>query len=238
MIFGVILGASKVEEQIIRKCLSKLTAYYTEEKLEIETFSTAAALLVQLEKTDLLDMAIIDVTSSQALEIARMIRRDFSQAEILVIADISVSPMRYMHPSIRASALLLRPIERGWENALRDFYEVLLTKNCKEQKKDVLWIENRDDTFRIPFAQIYYLEAREKKIFIRTKLEEFGVNGTIERFTEQLPENFVRCHRSFIVNMEYITQIKLSENILYLGNRLFVPVSRSYRGIFKRHKNV
>lgn len=57
----------------------------------------------------------------------------------------------------------------------------------------------------------------------------------MEKLAEELPENFVKCHRSFIVNEEHITKIKLNENLLYLGRDLFVPVSRSYRGLFKRN---
>lgn len=237
MILGVMLDSKKEEEQIIRRYLSDLTAHYTEEKLEIKVFHKSGSLIMQLKELDMLDVAIIDVTLPGALEGTRLLRRKFSTTEILVIADISISPMEYMHPSIRASSLLLRPMPLGWKNAVRDFFEQLLIKNRKENLKNVLWIENRNGTFRIPFEQIYYLEAREKKVFIRMRMEELGTGGTIEKLSEQLPENFMRCHRSFIVNTDCISCIKLSENMLYLRDGLFVPVSRSYRGAFKRYLN-
>ena len=188
-------------------------------------------------KVALLDMAVIDVTMQGALQAAQLIRKQFTQAEILVIADVSVSPMKYMHPSIRASALLLRPQTAAWEETLHDFYEELpaISVNRKKEQTNELWIKNKAGRFRIPFEQIYYLEAREKKVFIRTRQAEFGVAETMEKLAEQLPENFVKCHRSFIVNEEHITKIKLNENLLYLGRDLFVPVSRSYRGLFKRN---
>ena len=121
---------------------------------------------------------------------------------------------------------------------MRDFYEQLpAVREQQESQRNVLWIKNREGTFRIPFEQIYYLEAREKKVFVRTRQEEFGVGETIERLAEQLPENFVRCHRSFVVNEEHITQIRLSENLLYLGKELFVPISRTCKERFKGHVN-
>ena len=109
---------------------------------------------------------------------------------------------------------------------MRDFYEQLpAVREQQESQKNVLWIKNREGIhFRIAFEQIYYLEAREKKVFIRTRQEEFGVGETMEKLAEQLPENFVRCHRSFVVNAEHITQIRLSESLLYLGKELFVPI--------------
>ena len=101
----------------------------------------------------------------------------------------------------------------------------------------MLQIDSGREIFRIPFGQIYYLEAREKKVFIRMRMEELAINGTMEKLSERLPENFLRCHRSFIVNMDYISQIKLAENMLYLREGLFVPVSRSYKATVKRQLN-
>lgn len=238
MIFGIMLDSNQQEEQRIRQYLRKLTAYYTDEKLELKVLHGFTSFVEEVQKAGLLDVAIIDVTMQGALEAARLLRRQFAKIEILVIADVSVSPVQYMHPSIRASALLLRPESMVWEDTMRDFYEQLpAVREQQESQRNVLWIKNREGTFRIPFEQIYYLEAREKKVFVRTRQEEFGVGETMERLAEQLPENFVRCHRSFVVNEEHITQIRLSESLLYLGKELFVPISRTYKEKFKRHVN-
>lgn len=237
MIFGVMLNPDGAEERKIRRIFSELTAYYTDEELEIKTFHKSSLMLMQLEEAELLDVAIIDVTLPGALEGARLIRKRFTKTEILVIADVSISPMEYIHPSIRASSLLLRPMTDSWKVAIQDFFNLLLKKDGEENQSNVLWIENRSGTFRVPFEQIYYLEAREKKVFVRTRMEEFGISGTIEKLADQLPKNFMRCHRSFIVNRDCITQIKLSENLLYLREDLFVPVSRSYKSAFKRQSN-
>ena len=238
MIFGIMLDSNQQEEQRIRQYLRKLTAYYTDEKLELKVLHGFTSFVEEVQKAGLLDVAIIDVTMQGALEAARLLRRQFAKIEILVIADVSVSPVQYMHPSIRASALLLRPESMVWEDTMRDFYEQLpAVREQQESQKNVLWIKNREGTFRIPFEQIYYLEAREKKVFIRTRQEEFGVGETMEKLAEQLPENFVRCHRSFVVNAEHITQIRLSESLLYLGKELFVPISRTYKERFKGHVN-
>ena len=232
------LDSNQQEEQRIRQYLRKLTAYYTDEKLELKVLHGFTSFVEEVQKAGLLDVAIIDVTMQGALEAARLLRRQFAKIEILVIADVSVSPVQYMHPSIRASALLLRPESMVWEDTMRDFYEQLpAVREQQESQRNVLWIKNREGTFRIPFEQIYYLEAREKKVFVRTRQEEFGVGETMERLAEQLPENFVRCHRSFVVNEEHITQIRLSESLLYLGKELFVPISRTYKERFKGHVN-
>lgn len=234
MIFGVILDPDEQERERIHQYLSKFTAYHTDEELQLKTFQKSSLLLSQLESADLLDLAVVDVTMEGGFEAARAIRKMFPTVEIMIVADVTVSPMKYMCPSIRASALLLRPVSPGWEDAVREFF-FLLADQEKEDKNDTLWIENRKGIFRVPFDQICYLEAREKKVFVRTLVEEMGIAGTLEKLAEKLPDNFKRCHRSFIVNTEHIVQIKLSENQLNLRGGLFVPISRSYRNLFKRN---
>lgn len=235
MIFGVILDPDEQERERIHQYLSKFTAYHTDEELQLKTFQKSSLLLSQLESADLLDLAVVDVTMEGGFEAARTIRKRFPTAEIMIVADVTVSPMKYMCPSIRASALLLRPVSPGWEDAIQEFFFLLLADQEREDKNDTLWIENRKGIFRVPFDQICYLEAREKKVFVRTLVEEMGIAGTLEKLAEKLPENFKRCHRSFIVNTEQIVQIKLSENQLNLRGGLLVPISRSYRNLFKRN---
>ena len=234
MIFGLILDPDEQERERIHQYLSKFTAYHTDEELQLKTYQKSSLLLSQLESADLLDLAVVDVTMEGGFEAARAIRKMFPTAEIMIVADVTVSPMKYMCPSIRASALLLRPVSPGCEDAVREFF-FLLADQEKEDKNNTLWIENRKGIFRVPFDQICYLEAREKKVFVRTLVEEMGIAGTLEKLAEKLPDNFKRCHRSFIVNTEHIVQIKLSENQLNLRGGLFVPISRSYRNLFKRN---
>lgn len=233
MIFCVMLDSDEKEITRICKYLSEFTAYYTDEELQIKKTDKSSLLLSELDAADILDLAVIDVTIDGGFEAARRVRKTFPSAEIMIIADASVSPTKYMCPSIRAAALLLRPASYGWEDAIQEFFFLLFVDQRRKDESNTLIIENRKGIFRVPFVQICYLEAREKKVFIRTQAEELGITGTIEKLAEMLPPNFKRCHRSFIVNTEQIIRISFKENLLYLRSGLFVPVSRSYRNVFK-----
>lgn len=235
MIYGVILDSHEQESKQMYGYLSKFTAYHTDEELQVKLFKKSSLLLHQLETADMLDLAVVDITMSGGLEAARTIRKKYPSTEIMIVADITISPMRYMCPSIRASALLLRPVSVDWENAVQDFFCLLLASQKMKENRNMLWIENRNGIFRVPYDQICYVEAREKKVFVRTLSEEMGFAGTMEKLAEILPENFKRCHRSFIVNVDQIMKISFREGLLYLRGGLLVPVSRSYRSVFKRN---
>jgi two-component system, LytTR family, response regulator len=89
----------------------------------------------------------------------------------------------------------------------------------------------------IPVEEIHYLEAADDYVKIHTKDGSHLKNKTMGHFEKVLnPQQFVRTHRSFLVNVQEITRIDPYEKenhlaILKSGSR--VPVSKSGYGKLK-----
>ena len=83
----------------------------------------------------------------------------------------------------------------------------------------------------IPVAQVQYLEAADDYVKIITAEGNFLKKKTMQYFEESLPpQEFIRIHRSYIVNAQLITRIDLHEKdshlaLLTTGQRL--PVSKA-----------
>jgi two-component system LytT family response regulator len=83
----------------------------------------------------------------------------------------------------------------------------------------------------IPVQDVYFLEAADDYVKVHTQEGSFLKNKTLNHFEKTLdPQQFVRSHRSFIVNVQQITRIDPYEKdnhiaILKSGGR--VPVSRN-----------
>ena len=83
----------------------------------------------------------------------------------------------------------------------------------------------------IPAQDIYFLEAADDYVKVHTQEGSFLKNKTMNHFEKTLdPQQFVRSHRSYIVNIQQITRIDPYEKdnhiaILKSGGR--VPVSRN-----------
>lgn len=79
--------------------------------------------------------------------------------------------------------------------------------------------------------EVHYLEAADDYVKIHTKDGAFIKNRTMANFEQLLdPQQFVRCHRSYMVNVQFITRIDPYEKESYLailktGEQ--VPVSKS-----------
>ena len=59
-----------------------------------------------------------------------------------------------------------------------------------------------------------------------TKTESFTDQAGIQEIDAHLPDIFVQCHRSCIVNLSHIT--KKDGNTIYLSNKTTQTISRRY----------
>jgi hypothetical protein len=104
--------------------------------------------------------------------------------------------------------------------------------------KLVVTIKTEDGWIPMPFSEVIYLEAKEKKTFVNGKEHSGTHKNTLQEFEFLLPKDyFIRCHRSFIVNVNHIKEIfpdTHSTFILSMNNGDRVPVSQSYSSYFRR----
>ena len=238
MVSMFVFDKDKEEMQKLVKQSKESFAYCSEEELHIVSASDPAKGEEVVQKKDLIDTAFFDVTSEKGLTLTRDFRQFYELSEILVIADMQISPMQYLTPDIRAASLLLRPFtEEQSKDTITKFFKAYCRGREVKNEEKKLVVENRQGKIAIPYSSIYYIEVREKKIYVRLKEKEYSKYETMENIIAELPEDFVRCHRSFVVNTNYINRIKLSENTIYLEDDIMVPLSRSYKSQLKEFMN-
>lgn len=83
----------------------------------------------------------------------------------------------------------------------------------------------------IPTAAVYFLEAYDDYVKVHTEDKHFLKKKTMNYFENSLSsKDFVRIHRSFIININYLTKIESFEKNSYratLTNGSVVPISRT-----------
>ena len=236
-----VLAYSQIAQDVneLSSTAREVIAQISEDYWEIKQIFNLEELRLYLSEKPLVHLIIYDICDKFSLEFLLEIRKVYYQARIMILADASVSPMEYIKPGLQASSLLLKPWTRQQVySVLYDFFGeyIEFSEREKSDGHDSYVIETRESTINIPFNQIYFFEAREKKIYVCTGKEDYGFYTTIDKLTEELPDNFIRCHRGFIVNSKKIKKIALSQNIIYLSDGFDVPLSRSYKAALKGMK--
>ena len=99
--------------------------------------------------------------------------------------------------------------------------------DARAKDQDVLTYQKNRALCSVPYREVLALESKGHTIQIcaRDGRTDRAFHGRLDEWEEKLPEEFVRVHKSYIVNMRYIDRID-RKNVLLQGGRA-VPISRS-----------
>ena len=83
------------------------------------------------------------------------------------------------------------------------------------------------DIMLIHPRRILYVESRLRKAHIHAIDGVHETYSSLSKIEERLPQSFVRCHKSFLVNIDYAKKLERDRIILMSGET--VPVSQRHR---------
>ncbi|HEX7905629.1 MAG TPA: response regulator [Chitinophagaceae bacterium] len=114
------------------------------------------------------------------------------------------------------------------EKATQDLLE---TASQSPAQSNRIVVKNGSKIKIIPVHEVQYLEAADDYVKVHTSEGYFLKNKTMSHFEQVLDgQQFVRSHRSYIVNVQHITRIDPYEkdnHVAILKSGVKVPVSRS-----------
>ena len=234
MITMLIYAHAKEELKLLKDTGFEVSCKLSEDDWSFETFSNREKVNLLLEKNPLLDLALVEITGEAEVGLCERMRRMSPALYLILLTDSSVSPMTYIKPSVMAASLILRPISpRSVTAVFAESFGAILQSRASTDRKDVFVVDSREGRQLIPLSQISFFESRNKKIIVNTAYEEYAYYDTLDEIEARLGDDFVRCHRSFIVAKSKIKNVKLSLGVLLLEGDFQIPLSRSYKSIFK-----
>ena len=209
-------------------------AYQSDEEDQFLKCQTMTELEKTIEENDIGNICVISFDEATGKSIVSQVRKKFPVIVLMLIVDDSLSPRAYIRPGILASAVLFRPhSDEDITVTVKELVTNYLVEICGKKDDLLFTIESKEGITRIPFEKINYFEAASKRVFVRLFREDYRYNDTLESLEKQLPEFFIRCHRSYIVNLHRISRFIASEYVVVLDNGMQVPVSRTYRDVLE-----
>ena len=171
-----------------------------------------------------IDLIILDIKLGEqnGIEVAKTIQSYFSEIKVVFMTkylklaqDIfQISPVYF----------LAKPVElRYLRAALYKTMELI-----DEQESSVLILKPKYGgknivTFKV--RDIYYIESDMRQLHIHGADSSQSLYMKMNEVERELPDNFCRCHQSFLVNMDKIRKITAEEILLF--NDKAIPISRS-----------
>lgn len=185
---------------------------------EIQKYSLGEELLESNLKN--IDILLLDIQMGQinGMDTARKIREVDNKMEIIFITSL----IDYVQEGyeVKAYRYLLKPIK---EEELKKHITTCIKEI--ENKNNYIIIKNKANAYKICTAEIKYIEVQKKNMLIHTINKDFEVVYSLEKIEKDLKlDKFIRCHKSFLVNLDYVENIKV--NTAILESKEEVPVSR------------
>ncbi|QHI72639.1 LytR/AlgR family response regulator transcription factor [Aminipila terrae] len=209
------------DEEIMRSQLNnKIVAYMenTNCSSQVFLFSNAEELVESSTDYDIIFLDI-QMEGMSGMEAARKIREAGGESYIVFITVLK----EYVYDAfdVEATDYLLKPVED--ERFMRAMDRIL--HYIEDKRTASLTVQKSTGYKIIRLTDIFYCEVINRKIYIYTKQGVIDYYNKIDELEKQLKSYFVRCHRSYLVNLQYVCGYENGIAQLENGNK--IPISRS-----------
>ncbi len=132
--------------------------------------------------------------------------------------------LRYMHLSFVSKTFdfLVKPINM---NLIDSFVDRLIDEFSIKNSKFL----HLNKSLAVKIDNIVYIEKINNKCYIYTITDTYSCTITLDKLLNQLPDNFVKCYRSYVANKNYISVIDVKKNIIIFENGLKCPMNSHFR---------
>ena len=204
-----------------RELSNRLSVYLKEKGISsfcIECFSGGGQLLESGCDFDLIFLDI-QMQKPDGMETAHLLRRQGNRSLLIFVTVLQECVFGAFE--VEAFDYLLKPLDdarfvRTMDRALR-----ALTRGTR---KNILIRQGASCTI-VPLDQLLFCEVQGRNLYLHRAEEDVLLcRERLEAFAQRLDDRFFRCHRSYLVNLDYVRGIHAGQIVLSPDGE--IPVSR------------
>ena len=191
---------------------------------EVKYATTDANELLTYIKNNKIDVLILDInlhSNVTGLEIAEKVRKTNKSCYIIFTTGyLEYALVAYKYKTFD---YLCKPItvERLEETILRLFDDAI------GAPKKYIRLDNKNTI--INESEVQYIKRDGMKIIFHTDNRDYEVYSSFAKIQDKLPNNFIRCHKSFIANVNNITKLEPTSNLIYFDKNTTCDIGPKYK---------
>lgn len=211
------------ESDMLKELEVKLYDFFEARHMEINLFKFSECTSL-LECSICFDIIFLDIEMKKpeepdGMETARRLRsRDYNGYIIFITV---LEEMVFSAFEVQAFDYLVKPLKH--ENFNRTMTRLLT--GIRNNQEASLLIQNGNEHTIIPFSDIIFCEVINRKVFLHLKNNQvISYYEKLENLERKLDGRFYRCHRSYLLNLNYLISYK--QGLAYMKTGESIPVSR------------
>lgn len=193
-------------------------------------YEEAVALLDELKP----DLVLIDIhlgdEEKDGIQLAQYVRNTFGTPFLFVTSnadEFTIQKAKQCHPH----GYVVKPFEKrelyaAIEIAMANISE---TPNDEPQEvllKDALFIKHQGQFQKVLIKDIIWLKADGNYTDLHTDKNRFVVRGKVKEILSELNKNFIRIHKSYVVNLHFIESF--NQDFVFLEQEK-LPIGKTFR---------
>jgi two-component system, LytTR family, response regulator len=104
-------------------------------------------------------------------------------------------------------------------------------RNISKSEDYIIIKKGHSDFVKIIYNNILFIEADNDYVQIITKDKTIRTHCTLKKILKELPKNFIKTHRSYIINKKYASTLSSSSIRI---SEYTIPISRAYKSDMKK----
>ena len=180
--------------------------------------------VLEYEKDNIVDVLVLDInlnSNISGIDLAKEIRKKNKKVYVIFstghleysLVAYSVKTFDYL-----PKPLTLERLEVTLNRLLEDLNNSYTNNFIKLNNKTI-----------INEKEINYIKKDGMKLIFCTGSSNFEIYSSFSKIENILPDNFVRCHKSYIVNTNSIQNINISTNTIVFNNDLSCDIGPKYK---------
>ena len=169
-------------------------------EIEVDIYYSGEKLCQKLNDKEIYDLIFLDIEllNINGIDVGRFIRNELKD-------DILIKPLDDKDV-LCVLKQILKKIDKG-----KKYFEFGINKNV----------------YRVKFNEIVYFQSDKRKIILVTINERLEFYGNLTAIYKNLPEEYIRVHKSYIINNNYASEYTY-EWVKMLNDEI-IMISKPYR---------
>ncbi|HDN2514132.1 TPA: response regulator transcription factor [Clostridioides difficile] len=196
---------------------------------KIETFKSGESLVFEVEDNPnrfniiIIDIIMKNINGIETTEILRKYGYNgiiifLTSSRDFALDSFKVEPLNYI-------------LKNDTDDRFNDIFIKAAIQVYKKSNKNII-VSSKPKNKIVNLDTIIYMESINKKVVLHKISGEEVINCVFKDIYEKVKEHgFIRCHKSYIVNVKYIQNFNKLECKLQKG--IIVPIGRKYSKDFK-----